>query len=273
MQTLTPELKLKFVYGPVSSWRLGKSLGIDPISRPEKTCNMDCVYCQLGKTKKLSNERCYYVPTNEILYEACLVPDTDIDHITFSGRGEPTLARNLGDMIRGLRSLRGEKIAVITNSTLIHLPDVQKDLSLCDVVLAKCDVPDHSSFSKINKVHSGIYFKQVVDGLTSFRRKFRGKLAVQVMFVKHNKDRARDIANILRVIRPDEVHLNTPLRPSGILPLSENELKDVELHFEGLDVLNVYEEERKFVEPINIPETIKRHGNYKKELVPAVRRS
>ncbi len=116
---------LKYVYGPVQSWGMGKSLGIDPLSDRVKICNLDCIYCQLGKTRELTAERRDYVPASVIAEEIVRFFDAaprrdpaiadNIDFLTFSGRGEPTLAGNLGEMIRAVRHIRKEKIAVITN--------------------------------------------------------------------------------------------------------------------------------------------------------------
>ncbi len=84
--------KYKYIYGPVFSWRLGRSLGIDPISKEKKICTFDCLYCQLGKTDRLTNIRSMFVPTVEIIKEIRKIPPLKIDYLTFSGRGEPTLA-------------------------------------------------------------------------------------------------------------------------------------------------------------------------------------
>ena len=108
--------KYKYIYGPVSSWRLGRSLGIDPISSFQKTCTFDCVYCQSGRTEVFSTRREVFVPTEALIQELNSLPEVSIDYITFAGNGEPTLAKNLGGMIRAVKIIRREKIAVITNS-------------------------------------------------------------------------------------------------------------------------------------------------------------
>ena len=104
----------KYVYGPVSSWRLGCSLGIDPVSKGRKICSFDCIYCQVGKTGLLIDERHRFINCEDIIKELDSLPPLEIDYITFSGAGEPTLASNLGEMIRGIKKIRQEKIAVIT---------------------------------------------------------------------------------------------------------------------------------------------------------------
>jgi len=126
----------KYIYGPVPSWRLGSSLGIDPLSKDGKVCSFDCLYCQLGETKFLTDERKKFVPGEEVIGELDSLPTLKIDYITFSGMGEPTLASNLGQMIKAIKKIRKEKIAVLTNSSLMHREDVQKDLFCADFVVA-----------------------------------------------------------------------------------------------------------------------------------------
>ncbi len=255
---------LKYVYGPVYSWRLGKSLGIDPIAQKDKICNMDCVYCQLGRTFHFSNKRQVYVSAGDIVEEILSLPPTEIDYLTFSGRGEPTLAANLGNMIKALRETRQEKIAVLTNSLLLYDKSVQEDLSLADFVVAKLDACDQETLMRVDKAMPGVDFERIVEGLKMFRQRFQGKLALQIMFIDTNKGYAQRIADIARGIAPDEIEINTPLRPSSAQALSLEELEIIKKSFEGLPAKTVYELEQKTVEPFNERDTIRRHGNYKK---------
>lgn len=256
--------KLKYIYGPVYSWRLGVSLGIDPVTAKSKICNMDCVYCQLGRTRRFYTQRKIFVPTQEILKEIDALPPMAIDYYTFSGRGEPTLAQNLGEMIRALRERGKGKIAVITNAALIGRADVQKDLSYADCVLAKLDACDEASLQEVDIPARGIRFSHIVDGLKSFRRAFKGKLALQVMFMAQNQCYAPQIAQIARQIHPDEIEINTPLRPSAVKPLTKEELDQIKKHFRGLPAVSVYEAKKKAVEPLDEKRTILRHGNFRK---------
>ena len=141
----------QYIFGPVYSWRLGNSLGIDPLSSPDKICNMDCIYCQLGKTAQLTHERKIYVPLEAVMDEIRRIPLDLADYITFSGRGEPTLALNLGEMIRSVKAIRPEKVAVLTNSSLMHLQAVRDDLMAADFVLAKLDAGNQSFFETISQ--------------------------------------------------------------------------------------------------------------------------
>ncbi len=250
----------KYIYGPVPSWRLGSSLGIDPISNVEKICTFDCVYCQVGETRILTDERKMFIPVAEIIRELNLLPPLNIDYITFSGRGEPTLAQNLGQMIKAVKKARKEKIAVLTNSSLLYREDVQQDLLLADFVVAKLDASSQEVFEAVNKPIETIEFSEVLKGIKDFRNIYKGKLALQIMFIEENKNSAEDIAQIAGEINPDEVQINTPLRPCRVKPLPKEEIDNIESYFRGLNVISVYKSERKEVDPISDKDTLRRRG-------------
>ncbi len=110
---------MRFVYGPVASWQLGMSLGVDIVSTPEKTCSFDCIYCQLGRTVNKTVERKVYVPTEEIERELKAIAyfiDEITAVITFSGMGESTLGANLGEVAEVIRKYTRKPIAILTNS-------------------------------------------------------------------------------------------------------------------------------------------------------------
>ncbi|MFH0731967.1 MAG: radical SAM protein [Candidatus Omnitrophota bacterium] len=249
---------MKYIYGPVYSWRLGASLGIDPISGKTKVCTYDCVYCQIGRKPPYSGNRKIFVPTDKIIGELKKLPKIKIDYITFSGSGEPTLAKNLGDIIKAIRKIRKEKIAVLTNSSLINRKSVQKDLLLADFVAVKLDAPREDLFKKINSPDEKIKFAATVKAIKQFKRKFKGKLTLQIMFVKENKEFAKDIAEIARQIKPDQIQINTPTRPCAVMPLNKDEIAGIKKHFKGLNVSCVYESKRKKVEPLSGKATLKR---------------
>ena len=256
----------KHIYGPVYSWRLGISLGIDPVSIKTKICNFDCVYCQLGRTARWEGERKIFVSAKEIMNEIAALPHLPIDYFTFSGRGEPTLAQNLGEMILALKKEQRAKIAVITNSSLMNREEVQRDLLGCDFVIAKLDAGSQETFNKIDKVMPGINFEQMVKGVKSFKNKFTGKLALQMMFMEQNKKYAPQMAQIAREIEPDQVEINTPLRACAVPALTQKELGEIKNYFQGLPVVSVYDVEKKEIEPLNKQETIRRHGRDRKKM-------
>ena len=243
------------------------SLGIDPLATDIKYCNFGCPYCQLGIAKEYGTERRVFLSPAELTAEInALPPDCRIDYLTFSGNGEPTLAANLGELIRAAKAARPNKVAVITNATLVTRQDVQADLALADLVLLKIDAADEAAFQKVNLPAPGITLAGIVSGIKQFRKVYKGKLALQMMFVGHNKAQAQGMADIARDIAPDEVQLNTPLRPSPVKALSEAEMVEVKKPFiaAGLKVVSVYEEEKKEYTPFDAEATVKRHGRYKK---------
>lgn len=245
---------------------MGTSLGIDPVTAKGKICNFDCIYCQLGRTAHFYTQREEFVSVAAIMAEIDSLPPMHIDYYTFSGRGEPTLARNLGKIIRALRAHGKGKVAVITNAALIDQRDVRKDLALADFVLVKLDACDQKTLTQVDVPAAGIDFKKIIKGIKAFRKEFPGKLALQVMFIEQNKHHAAAIARIARDINPDEVQINTPLRPSAVQPLGRKEMAEIKKCFQGLRVVSVYDAERKDIRPLDEKETIRRHGNFKKKV-------
>jgi wyosine [tRNA(Phe)-imidazoG37] synthetase (radical SAM superfamily) len=254
----------RYVYGPVYSWRLGKSLGVDPLSDQKKICNLNCNYCQLGNTADLSNERREYVPVADLIGEIERIPSFFADYITFSGRGEPTLAKNLGEMIRAVKLIRREKVAVITNSSLLHLKDVQDDLFHADFVLAKLDAINQEMFDCIDGV-CGIDYQLLLEGLSDFRARFNGKFALQTMLVEDNIAHVDELSALAKSFSPHEIQLNTPIRPSGQLPLSRERIEKAKQAFSGMPVITCYEVPPvEKVVPFDESATVARHGNYRK---------
>lgn len=209
---------MKHVFGPVPSRRLGQSLGIDTI--PLKTCNWNCVYCQLGRTVPLTNERREYVPAEEIFLEVEQAlrshQSGEIDWVTFVGSGEPTLHSRTGELIRRVKDLTPLPVAVITNGSLLYLPEAREELSAADAILPTLDSGNAALYRKINRPHPDITFERLVNGLIAFREQCRGKLWVEVMLVQGLNDTEsalREIADVLKRIQPDEVHVNLPTRP------------------------------------------------------------
>lgn len=206
------------VFGPVPSRRLGQSLGIDPV--PLKTCNWNCVYCQLGRSRPIINERREYLPIEEILIEtrAALQAHNpgEIDWVTFIGSGETTLHSDLGEMIRTVKQWTDLPIAVITNGSLLYLPEVRDDLLLADAVLPSLDAGNAALYKKINRPHPELTFERLVEGLVQFRQVYPHQLWIEVMLIAGVNDQEAElhqIAQVLSRIQPDEVHVLQPTRP------------------------------------------------------------
>jgi wyosine [tRNA(Phe)-imidazoG37] synthetase (radical SAM superfamily) len=247
------------IYGPVPSWRLGRSLGVDLVSTEGKTCSFDCIYCQLGRTIYPQMERREFVTIAQLATELEAVKNNIVaDYVTFSGMAEPTLASNLGEAIRIAKSILSLPVAILTNSSLMPREDVCDDLAQADVVIAKIDAANEQMFRQINNPVVDYSFDQILYSIEDFRKRFKGKLALQMMFIAINKDYARQMADIARRLSPDEVQLNTPLRPCPVKPLNPEAMTIIESEFTGLRVVNVYQGLKPEVVPLNLEETLRR---------------
>jgi len=209
---------MKAVFGPIPSRRLGQSLGIDPI--PLKTCNWNCVYCQLGRSRPLTNERREYVDPNLVISQVHAALEAhapgEIDWLTFVGSGEPTLNSSLGSMIRQVKAISGIPVAVITNGALLYMPEVQQDLMGADAVLPSLDAGTPNLYKKINRPHPHVPFEKFVEGMIAFKQSYQGRLWVEIMMVHGLNDTEaalHELAAVILRIDPDEVHINQPIRP------------------------------------------------------------
>lgn len=216
-KAIAGKVLMPYVFGPVPSRRLGRSLGVDPI--PPKTCNWNCVYCQLGRTTPLTGERGDYAPAVQVVDEVRRTLQArgtrEADWVTFVGSGEPTLHERLGWMIREVKALTDTPVAVITNGSLLNLPEVREELTAADAVLPTLDAGVDSLYRAINRPHPAFTFDKYVEGLVEFRRCYRSKLWVEVMLVRNLNDSEaalKDLAAALSAIEPDEVHISLPLR-------------------------------------------------------------
>ncbi len=209
---------MNYVYGPIPSRRLGQSLGVDPV--PLKTCNWNCVYCQLGRTFPLLNERREWVPRDAVVAEVRAAVQShapgSIDHISFVGSGEPTLHSGLGWMVRAIKQSTAIPVAVITNGALMDDAAVRDDLRAADVVMPTLSTAGEALFRRIHRPHPDLTLARTVDGLTAFRADYAGQIWVEVMLlrgVNDGEEALHDLAALLVRIRPDQVHLTLPERP------------------------------------------------------------
>jgi len=209
---------IKRVFGPVPSRRLGQSLGIDPV--PLKTCNWNCVYCQLGRTSPFRTERRYNYPNLEILSQVQDALEAhqprEIDWVTFVGSGETTLNAGVGEMIQGVKGMTDLPVAVITNGSLLYLPEVREELFLADAVMPSLDAGNPVLYRRINRPHPTLTFERLTRGLIAFRESYEHNLWVEVMLVRGLNDTEEallEIAGWLKKIQPDEVHVVQPTRP------------------------------------------------------------
>lgn len=207
---------MKYVFGPVPSRRLGRSLGISPI--PPKTCNYSCIYCQLGKTSVLTNDRKMYFPVKNIVQEVkkALEKEHVIDYITIVGDGEPTLYLGLGELIEEIKTFTNIPVAVITNGALLYDQEVRKELLLSDVVLPTLDAVEERMFRIINRPHKDLKLELIIEGMRKFREEFSNQIWMEVMLVKDKNDSKETtlaIKDILDELKVDKTFINVPIRP------------------------------------------------------------
>lgn len=207
---------IKYVFGPVPSRRLGISLGVDII--PYKTCTLDCLYCECGKTSELTLERKRFVDPGVVLEQIkeAIEGEKYIDYITFSGAGEPTLSIDIGEIIARIKRMTDIPVAVLTNGTLLYLEEVRRDLAQADLVLPSLDAITSSVFHKINRPHKNLDIDRITQGLIDFGKEYKGKIWLEVFIAKginDNPDELNKIYEIAKKINPDKLQLNSLDRP------------------------------------------------------------
>ena len=204
----------KYIFGPVPSRRLGRSLGIDLV--PFKTCTYDCIYCQLGRTTCKTLERKEWVPLDAVLIELEGKLSLRPDYLTLSGSGEPTLYSRLDELIDRIKGLTDIPVAVLTNGSLLWQEEVQQQLAAADLVIPSLDAGDPAAFHLINRPHETLDFEQMLSGLIAFRRHYHGQYWLEVLLVGTFTDFESELAAIracVTQIDPDRVLLGTVTRP------------------------------------------------------------
>jgi wyosine [tRNA(Phe)-imidazoG37] synthetase (radical SAM superfamily) len=225
---------LKYIFGPVPSRRLGRSLGIDLV--PYKNCTFDCIYCDLGGTTRKTISRQSYVSPKEIQgeLELCLsVLEKKPDYITLSGSGETTLNNRIREIIQRIKEITSTPVAVLTNSSLLSLDEVRRDLSEADIVLPSLDAITPALFEYINRPHASLSIEGIISGLIQFRKQYRGQIWLEILFcrgVNDGKKEIEEFKSVIEKIEPDRVQLNTPVRPPAedfVFPLTLAQLEEI----------------------------------------------
>jgi wyosine [tRNA(Phe)-imidazoG37] synthetase (radical SAM superfamily) len=208
--------KYHHLFGPVPSRRFGRSLGVD--LTPRKTCTLDCVFCQLGRTNHKTMTRKEYVPVEAVLAELgmWIKENGKADYITLSGSGEPTLHSGFGEVLKFIRSHSSIPAVLLTNGTLLYLPEVQEAACHADIVKTSLSAWDQASFGWVNRPHLELAFDRVIEGQKAFRARFKGQLWLEVFLVAGMNSLPSDVAKIAvlaKEIRTERIHLNTAVRP------------------------------------------------------------
>ena len=252
------------VFGPIPSRRLGRSLGVNNI--PPKVCTYSCVYCQLGSTDYMSlKRREFFTPEqiyNEISEKIHQLKDKGerIDFLTFVPDGEPTIDINLGKTIERLKEFK-IKIAVITNSSLIWIKEVQNDLLNADWVSVKIDSAIEKTWRKINRPHGILKLKKIIQGIEEFAASFKGILTTETMLIKNVNDNLESIiktAELIKYINPEKAYILAPTRPPAenwVKIPDEHELNTAYQVFRSLNIdseLLIQNEGSEFTYSLNV---------------------
>ena len=224
----------KYLFGPVPSRRLGMSLGVDLV--PRKVCSLDCVYCEVGKTTKLTTDRQEYIKYDKVVEELAhyFKHSPDPDYITFSGSGEPTLNSRIGDVLQFIKKLKPHiPVAVLTNGTLLYDKQVRDELLNADLVLPSLDAATDQTFQKINKPASELTIENYIQGLVDFRKEFKGKIWLEIFILPDYNLSSKELIALEKTIiriKPDSVQLDTLDRPGNVAnlhPAGHNELQKI----------------------------------------------
>lgn len=225
-------------FGPVPSRRLGLSLGIDLI--PRKTCTFNCVYCQVGRTTRLTVSRERFVSPEEAVTELrSALRRSEPHYITLSGSGEPTLNAEIGEIVKSFKRVSSVPVALLTNGSLFWREEVRDAVSEVDLIMPSLDAGTGETFLKINRPHPSLSFDRLVRGLEELRNSYSGEVWLEVMIVSGLNDSDTELEAIRQKIgriKPDRIQINTPVRPpakSWVKPLSPEELESISAFLGG----------------------------------------
>lgn len=238
----------EIVYGPVKSWRYGKSLGINLLGKVKRICTYSCIYCELGPFSIKEQKNLYHI-NREIFVTTDLIIDEfkkflkkDFEVITFSGAGEPTLAKNIKEVNQIIKEIKPEKQTILlTNASLLNLDEVINDILEIDIIDAKIDAIDEEVFKKVNIPLDSIKVENILNGIKKLKSVFKGKLNLQIMITHLNLNQVEKLAEFVKEIKPYEVHLNTPTREPWKKPTPPSVLIPLKKYFKNLKVRTPYD--------------------------------
>ena len=217
--------KHEIIFGPILSRRLGRSLGIDPVMR--NICCQDCVYCEAGRTEILTVKRDHYVPADEVIaqLDKVLQSSPELDYVTFSGLGEPTLNAGIGQIARFVKEKYPEyPLCLLTNGMLLGDPLLLQEIACVDLVIPSLDASNAEEFTRVNRPAPEIDFQTFIAGLTEFTHQFKGKVWLELFIVPGVNDSEENARELLRRLKGLPAHFNliplnhveeSPLKPSS----------------------------------------------------------
>jgi wyosine [tRNA(Phe)-imidazoG37] synthetase (radical SAM superfamily) len=238
----------EIVYGPVDSWRYGKSLGINLLGKVKRICTFSCIYCELGPFTIEEQKNLYeinrkiFVETNLVIDEFKKFINKNFDVITFSGAGEPTLAKNIKEVQEKIKEIFPKKpIILLTNSSILYLDEVRRDILNFDIIDCKIDAYDEFYFRKMNRPIDGINIEKIFFGIKNLKEEYKGRLHIQIMVTHINLSQIEKISNFVNYLKPDEVHINTPTREPWKKPVPPETLLPMKKYFPNLKVRTPYD--------------------------------
>ena len=233
----------KHLFGPVPSRRLGLSLGVDLLL--PKTCSLDCVYCESGKTTRLTTQRSTCVSPFDVISELddFLSTRPVLDHITFSGWGEPVLNTGIARVVQHLKTCYPEyPTALLTNGTLFYMKQAREDVKDIDLIIASLDAVSPGVFQALNRPHPDLDPDKIVQGLIDLRSEFTHELWLEIFIVPGLNDTDEELLKLSEAagrIRADKIQLNTLDRPgteAWVKPAEKSDLERISRYFETLEI-------------------------------------
>ena len=205
---------MKYIFGPISSRRFGMSLGID-LSPDVKSCNFDCIYCELDRAQK--RDKIENPPKiDDILKDVKEgIKRYNFDVLTITANGEPTLYPYLDELIDELQKLN-KKLLILSNSSTIFKPTIQNALKKLDIVKLSLDTANPKTFKKIDRPLKGIEIDKIIEGIKRFSKIYKGELIVEILVVQGINDKKEEfikLNKVLNQINPTRVDISTIDRP------------------------------------------------------------
>ncbi len=249
-------IKMKYLFGPVNSRRLGLSLGIDLI--PFKTCSFNCLYCECGKTTNITTNIDSYVPVDQVIteLEETLSKKPELDVITFAGSGEPTLHNGIQKIIQFLKDNYPQyKVSVLTNGSLLHIQSVRESILKSDIIIPSLDAVSEQVFKKITRPAKGLTAAKLVEGLVALRKDYKNKIILEIFIIPGLNDNENELGLLKSAcinISPDIIQLNTLDRPGTekwVQPATNEKLLEIQSFFRPLPVEIINKPKNKNQEP------------------------
>jgi len=230
---------MNIIFGPVNSRRFGKSLGID-LSPTKKQCNFDCLYCELEPAKTVgSYEDVIAVEDIMDALDEALLKYKDIDALTITANGEPTLYPYLSELMDKINEVKGTiKTLILSNASTIHEEDTQKALDKFDTVKLSLDCATKGCLKRLDRSHEGIDVEEIKAGMLAFKSRFIKPLIIEILIVKGVNDGKEEIDSLneyLLKLNPTRIDIGTIDRPPAyrVEPLSYEALHQISLDFDA----------------------------------------